>query len=82
MSERQSNTAHEPVVKPPAILDRWQTWVVFLVLLLIPFFVPIPRSLRYNPIVGHFGDQLHIPLLGGIYLMLYWKGPLRGRLWL
>lgn len=81
MSDRQINTAHEPVVQPPAILGRWQVWVVLLILLLIPFFVPIPRCLRYNPIIGHFGDHLHIPLLGAIYLMLYWKGRLRGRLW-
>lgn len=74
------NPTPEPTVPPPAILSRWQIWMVFLLLLLIPFFLPIPHSLRYHPITSHFGDQLHIPLLGAIYLMIYWKGPLRGRI--
>lgn len=72
---------HEPVLQPPALLRRWQTWAVLMAVLVIPFFLPIAVELRRHPLLGPLGDRLHIPLFTAIALMLYWRGPLRGRLW-
>jgi len=74
-------TGHQPAIAPPALLLKWQTWAIGMALMLIPFFVPIPIVLRQNPIISPLGDELHIPLLAGITLFLYWRGPLSGRLW-
>jgi VanZ family protein len=73
---------HEPAFPPPAILSRWWMWVLLAAILLIPFFLPIAQSLRRHPLIGSLGEQLHIPLLACLTLLIYWKGPLRGRLWL
>jgi len=72
---------HEPVIAAPALLLKWQTWAAGLALLLIPFFVPIPMVLRRHPIISPLGDQLHVVLLAGVTLLVYWRGPLTGRLW-
>ena len=71
----------EFLVSPPRFLSRWYTWVLTAAVLLVPFFVTIPVKLRKHPVVGPLGDQLHIPLLGAIMLVVYWKGPLKGRLY-
>lgn len=73
---------HQPVIPAPGFLRRWQVWVLLMVLFLVPFFVHIPRSLNHHPVISPLGDQVHIVLFGGITLLLYWFGPLRGRIWL
>jgi hypothetical protein len=55
--------------------------MLLLTLFLVPFFVRIPRSLNHHPIISPLGDQIHIVLFGGIALLLYWFGPLQGRIW-
>ncbi|HPF70444.1 MAG TPA: carbohydrate binding domain-containing protein [Candidatus Krumholzibacteria bacterium] len=72
----------EPAWPAPRILGRWQTWLVLMAVLVVPFFVPIPVMARRNVLVSTLGDRLHIVLPACIMLMLYWKGPLRGNLWI
>lgn len=74
------NDPREPAWPPPRLLARWQTWTVLMAVLVVPFFVPIPIGLRRNVLISTLGDRLHIVLPAGITLLLYWKGPLRGRL--
>jgi len=69
-----------PAWPPPRPLARWQTWLVVMIILVVPFFVPISPVLRRNVLISALGDRLHIVLTAGITLLLYWKGPLRGRL--
>ena len=69
-----------PAVLPPSwLLDR-RVWLVGMAILLIPFLVPIPVVLRRHPVIGSLGDQLHTVLFCCATFMLYWKGPLTGRL--
>ncbi len=74
-------TRHEPTIGAPGFLRRWQVWVSLMTLLLFPFFIRIPRSLNHHPVITPIGDQVHIFLFGGITLLLYWFGPLQGRIW-
>ena len=69
-----------PAFPPPRILSSRLVWVLLAVLILVPFFVPVSIGLRRHPVIGLLGDQLHIPLLAAVTLLLYWKGPLTGRL--
>lgn len=72
---------HEPAIAMPAMLNNWLVWLILAAAFLIPFFLPIAQGLRRHPIIGALGEQLHIPLLACLTLLIYWKGPLRGRLW-
>lgn len=72
---------HTPAISPPPLLLKWQIWALGLAVMLVPFFIPIPMVLRRHPIISPLGDQLHVVLLAGIALLLYWRGPLTGRLW-
>jgi VanZ family protein len=74
-------TRHQPALRAPNFLNKWQVWAGLMALFLIPFFVRIPRSLNHHPVISPIGDQVHIILFGGITLLLYWFGPLRGRIW-
>jgi len=69
-----------PRVNPPAFLRHWQTWALLMGLMLVPFFLKIPISLRRDPVISILGDRLHIVLLAAVTLLVYWKGPLRGKL--
>lgn len=71
----------QPAIPAPGFLRKWQVWSVLMVLFLVPFFVHIPRSLNHHPVISPLGDQVHIVLFGGITLLLYWFGPLQGRIW-
>lgn len=73
---------HEPALAQPAVLNSWLVWVISAAVFLIPFFLPIAQSLRRHPVIGALGEQLHIPLMACLHLLIYWKGPLRGRIWL
>ncbi|MEN8007871.1 MAG: hypothetical protein ABFS42_12700 [Candidatus Krumholzibacteriota bacterium] len=73
-------TRPEPAVAAPGFLRRRVVWIFLMVLLLFPFFITIPRSLNHHPVISPIGDQVHIFLFGGITLLLYWFGPLQGRL--
>ena len=75
-----SAAPRDPAWPPPRLLARWQSWLVVMTVLVVPFFVPIPIGLRRNVLIATLGDRLHIVLPAGITLLLYWKGPLRGRL--
>lgn len=74
-------TRPEPALAPPGILRKKVVWAFCLFLLLFPFFIHIPRSLNHHPVISSLGDQVHIFLFGGITLLLYWFGPLQGRIW-
>jgi hypothetical protein len=69
-----------PALPAPAILNRVPVLVGSLMFLLVPFFLPIPMDLRRHPLIGHLGDQVHVPFLMILTLMFYWRGPLTGRL--
>lgn len=81
MINSDATTQHEPALPAPAILGRWWVWALLGAAFLIPFFLPIAQELRRHPIIGALGEQLHIPLLACLTLLIYWRGPLRGRLW-
>lgn len=70
-----------PLIGPPAFLDRRRYRLLLVAVLLVPFFVPIPRSLQYDPLISELGDRAHVVLLGGVVFFLYWFGPLRGHPW-
>ncbi len=72
---------HEPALAAPGFLRRRLVWASLMVLFLFPFFIRIPRELNHHPVISPLGDQVHIVLFGGITLLLYWFGPLKGRLW-
>lgn len=69
-----------PAIDAPAFLSSWKIWATVLAAMLIPFFVHIPKALRRDPVLSPLGDNLHVILLAGVTLMLYWRGRLRGRL--
>lgn len=69
-----------PRISSPAFLRHWQVWTLLMVSVLVPFFLKIPIGLRRNAVISVLGDRLHIVLLGVITLLIYWHGPLRGRL--
>lgn len=69
-----------PAWGPPSILNRWPVLLAVSLCLLVPFFLPIPMHLRRHPLIGHLGDQVHVPFLAALTLLIYWYGPLRGRL--
>ena len=71
----------EPALAPPGFLRNKVVWALFMVLFLFPFFIHIPRSLNHHPVISPIGDNVHIFLFGGITLLLYWFGPLQGRIW-
>lgn len=71
----------EPALPMPRVLRHAWIWVVLMALMVIPFFVAIPTSLRRHPVLSPLGDQLHVAILAVIALLVYWRGPLRGRLW-
>lgn len=70
----------DPAVRMPAFLQHPLTVGMIMVLLLLPFFVKIPTAFRRHPVIAPLGDQFHVVLLAGVTLMLYWRGPLTGRL--
>ena len=69
-----------PALPAPAMLDKWPVLLGMFVFLLLPFFLPIPVALRRHPLIGHLGDQVHIPFLMILTLLIYWRGPFTGRL--
>jgi hypothetical protein len=54
--------------------------ILLLILLAIPFLIPIPESLRRNLLTGTLGNLVHIPLFVIIMLLLHQRGPTAGRL--
>jgi VanZ family protein len=55
-------------------------WLLLLILLLVPFLVPIPEVLERRHLLRALGHQLHVPLILGLTLLLHRRGPLAGRL--
>ena len=70
----------EPAVRPPRFLTDPRFGLALLLVLIVPFLVPIPMELRRHPIIGPLGNQVHVVLMGVFTLLFYWWGPLRGRL--
>lgn len=72
----------EPALPMPRFLAcRW-VWLALMALVITPFFVKVPVALRRHPAISPLGDQFHILLPAIIVLLIYWRGPLRGRLWM
>jgi len=69
-----------PALPAPALLSHWPFLLGLLVFLLLPFFLPIPMELRRHPLIGHIGDQVHVPFLMMLTLLMYWRGPFTGQL--
>ena len=69
-----------PKLPAPALLNQWPILLGLVALLLVPFFIPIPMVLRRHPLIGNLGDQVHVPFLMLLTLLMYWRGPLAGRL--
>jgi hypothetical protein len=70
----------EPAWPAPPFLGRPRAWLALLVLLLVPFLVPVPMVLRRDLLIATLGDRLHVVLLAALTLLLYWRGPLAGHL--
>ncbi len=73
---------HAPALPMPRLLARRWVWALLMALVVVPFFVKIPTALRRHPVISPLGDQFHVAMLAGVALLFYWRGPLRGRLWL
>jgi len=69
-----------PKLPAPALLNQWPILLGLVAFLVIPFFIPIPMVLRRHPLIGNLGDQIHVPFLMALTLLIYWRGPLTGRL--
>lgn len=72
---------HVPALPMPRLLRRRWLWVLVMLLVTLPFFVTVPIALRRHPAIAPLGDQFHVALLAAVTILLYWRGPLRGRLW-
>ena len=70
----------QPALPMPALLRHRWLWLVLMALVTIPFFVTIPLALRRHPAIAPLGDQFHVVLMAVIAMLVYWRGPLRGRL--
>ena len=68
-----------PAWPPPAFLTRPRNWALVLILIVVPFLVPVPRVLRYDLVISTLGDRMHVVLLAAMTLALYWRGPVAGR---
>jgi hypothetical protein len=55
-------------------------WLGLLGLLLVPLFLPVPIDWRQHPLVGALGDRVHVAMFAVLVLVLYHRGPWRGRL--
>ncbi len=49
-------------------------------LLLVPLFVPIPATARHSPLMGEFGDRLHVLIFAGLAALLAVWGPTKGHI--
>ena len=78
---RARSLRHDPALPMPVFLRHRWVWLVAMALVVIPFFVEIPVVLRRHPAISPLGDQFHVILLASIAILVYWRGPLRGRLW-
>ncbi|MBK6734384.1 MAG: hypothetical protein IPG61_09895 [bacterium] len=72
---------HVPALAMPRFLQHRWVWLAMMALVTVPFFVKIPVVLRRHPAISPLGDQFHVVLMAIVALLLYWRGPLRGRLW-
>jgi len=68
----------------PAVDPQRRRWLLILALLafLVPFLVPVPRSLEAHPVWGGLGTIVHIALPLAATLLLTRIGPVAGRIWL
>jgi hypothetical protein len=71
----------EPALPMPRVLRHAWVWLALMALVIVPFFVRIPIVLRRHPAISPLGDQFHVLLLAAVAMLIYWRGPLRGRLW-
>ena len=53
--------------------------VAVLLLLLVPLFLAVPTHLRQDPLIGPLADRYHVGLFLVLTVLLYLRGPLRGR---
>lgn len=69
-----------PALPMPRLLRRRWLWFLVMALATLPFFVTVPIALRRHPAIAPLGDQFHVVLMAAFTILLYWRGPLRGRL--
>ena len=60
----------EPALPAPGILRHWWVGLIVAGILLVPFFVKIPKGLNNHPVIGPFGDELHVFLFIAVTLLL------------
>ncbi|MBM4131159.1 hypothetical protein FJ250_09035, partial [bacterium] len=72
---------HVPALPMPRLLRRRWLWFLVMALATLPFFVTVPLALRRHPAIAPLGDQFHVVLMAAVTILMYWRGPLRGRLW-
>ena len=73
---------HIPRISAPRWLENRYVLAFVLLVLVVPFFVPIPIALKRHTLISSLGDQLHTVFLAGLTFLFYWRGPFTGRLWL
>ncbi len=73
---------HEPALAVPRLLAARWLWLAIMTTIVVLFFVHIPAAARRHPLLSSLGDQFHVGMMAVVMLLLYWRGPLRGRLWL
>jgi hypothetical protein len=74
------NSGSEPAKSPTRSKAAWWLGSLALVLLLVPFLLPIPLVLERHLILRALGNQLHVALLAIMVLVLHRWGPWSGRL--
>lgn len=72
---------HTPALAMPRLLQHRWLWLAVMALVTVPFFVTVPIALRRHPAIAPLGDQFHVVLMAVVTILIYWRGPLRGRLW-
>ncbi len=73
---------HQPALAIPRLLAARWLWLLVAAVIVTMFFVHIPTAARRHPLLAPLGDQFHVGMMAVVTLLLYWRGPLRGRLWL
>lgn len=77
---RPGATLSAVMERPPRSTARRLVGIAAIGALLVPLFVPISPDLRQHPLFGALGDRVHIVMFAVLTLILYHRGPVRGRI--